>query len=133
MLDVYFTTDAYNFVVSKENRDGAIGFLENPLIYGLPSNAKVDVGIDELCNGCFTLEPELNPFSGYDSYDGSLEIEEFLKGYCEPGSFVSQRVDDYFEYSIIWLDETRSIVCEVEDFQNPFIGKMHELRETSMA
>ena len=134
-MSAYFTTDMFNIVTSKEKRDEAVMFLSEGNIYDVPRNGHpTRVYVDKLGNGKYLLTPEWNPFSGCWSNSGPIdEIEEFLKAYCEPGSFISQRCDDYFDYSIFYLDGEREVQEECSEIVNPFIDFAEKLCKKSEA
>ena len=134
-MSAYFTTDMFNIVVRLTMRDGAVKCLSDSYIYDVPSSCHpIEVHVEGLGGGKYRLTPEWNPFSGDWSNSGpSEEIGEFLKTYCEPGSFISQRCDDYFEYSIFYLDDKRKVQERFEGFVNPFRKFAEELYEKSEA
>ena len=128
-MSCYFTTDRYNIVVRLDKLDKAVKFLEDSYIYDVPGDCRpIAVHVEDIDGKRFRLVPEWDPFSGTWSNSGpEEEIEEFLKKYCEPGSYVSQRSDDYFEYSAYWLDEGRNVKCDWKGFENPFGGVLDDL------
>ena len=130
-MSCYFTTDRYNIVTRLTMRDAAVRCLETSHIYDLPSCCDhVSVYVEELGGGLYRLVPEWNPFSGNWGNSGPEElIEEFLKVYCEPGSYISQRCDDYFEYGIYWMHGERKVESRWEGYSNPFDALMDELEE----
>ena len=133
-MSAYFTTDMFNIIVRQVMRDGAVKCLSESNIYDVPSSCHpVEVHVEELGNGRYELTPEWNPFSGDWSNSGpGEEIGKFLKTYCEPGSYISQRCDDYFEYSIFYLDDKRKVQERFEGYVNPFYDFANVLRKKSV-
>ncbi len=128
-MSCYFATDRFNIVVRLVMRDAAVRCLEDSNIYDFGPHP-MKVYVEDLGNGLFELTPEWNPFSGVWSNSGPYEeISVFLKTYCEPGSFISQRCDDQFGYSAYWLDEKRNVNEAWEDFVNPFDEMLDKLCE----
>lgn len=128
-MSCYFTTDRFNIVVSAEKKDAAVKYLSEENIYDF-GHHPMKVYVEDLGNGLFELTPEWNPFSGDWSNSGPYEeIAGFLETYCEPGSHISQRCDDYFEYSAYWLDDERKVHDAWEGFVNPFDEMLDKLCE----
>ena len=130
-MSCYYCTDRYRIVARMVMRDAAIKCLEDSSIYDCwASDRKMNVEVEELGNGLFSMIPDYSPFSGDWANSGpGDEIAEFLKTYCEPGSYVSQRCDDYFEYSIYWVNDERKVEEAWQGFQNPYCKFMDKLDE----
>ena len=66
-------------------------------------------------------------FCGEVSYSIGDLIVEFMKKFCEPGSYACHHIDEYNEYVLYWMDDERIVYDESKVLDNPFAEKMMEL------
>lgn len=66
-------------------------------------------------------------FCGMVSYSVGDLIVEFMKKFCEPGSYACHHIDEYSEYVLYWMDDERIVHDESVVLGNPFAGKIKEL------
>ena len=118
-MSMYVTDAGSKCLVKNENLDAAYG--------GLEEHGEYAYAIDAV-KGCTVLSADGNDefFCGSVSCHIDSMILEFLEKFCEPGSYVCQRNDDYFCYDLYWKDD-EGIYAKSREFENPFEGIIGEI------
>lgn len=80
-------------------------------------------------DGCTWLSADgtEDMFCGEVAYSVGDLITEFMRLFCEPGSYACHYVDDFDEYGLYWVDGD-GVHQAFESAANPFAGKIAELR-----
>lgn len=118
-MSMYAYDEGSRYLVKAENIDAAYKWLEDEGEYAY----RVGVVKD-----CFILSANGHEdmFCGDVRYSVGEVIMEFMKLFCESGSYACHCIEEFHEYVLYWKDED-GVHEESRQVENPFTSKMLEL------
>ncbi len=119
-MSMYAYDAGSRYLVKAGSIDAAYGWLEEHGEYAHR------VGLHRDCI-VLSADGYEDMFCGMVSYSVGDLIVEFMKKFCEPGSYACHHIDEYSEYVLYWMDDERAVHDESKVLDNPFAGKIKEL------